>query len=72
MTIVLDSTSTRKLALVKELALELGIKVTEPDKPIKKKRVSQKEIMELSKKINSEGTKKAFAKLGIDYDSYCR
>lgn len=32
----------------------------------------KKEIMELSKKINKEGTKKAFEKLGLDYDSYSR
>lgn len=30
------------------------------------------EIKLLSKKINKAGTKSAFAKLGIDYDSYSR
>ena len=30
------------------------------------------EITALSKKINKAGTKKAFAELGIDYDSYSR
>jgi hypothetical protein len=30
------------------------------------------EITAISKKINKAGTKKAFADLGIDYDSYCR
>ena len=30
------------------------------------------DILALSKKINKIGTKKAFMKLGIDYDSYSR
>lgn len=33
---------------------------------------TKNEISNLSKKINKAGTKKAFAKLGIDYDSYSR
>ena len=32
----------------------------------------QKAIKELSKKVNKAGTKKAFEKLGLDYDSYSR
>ena len=72
MTLVLDSSSTKKLSLIKELALELGITVVEtPKKPVAKK-ITQKEIMELSKKINKDMTKRMFEKLGIDYDSYNR
>ena len=72
MTLVLDSSSTKKLSLIKELALELGITVVEtPKKPVVKK-ITQKEIMELSKKINKDMTKRMFEKLGIDYDSYNR
>lgn len=32
----------------------------------------QKEILELSKKINKNITKKTFEKLGLDYDSHSR
>ena len=72
MTLILDSNSTKKLSLIKELAIELGIKVVEtPKKPIAKT-ISQKEIMELSKKVNKAMTKRMFEKLGIDYDSYNR
>lgn len=32
----------------------------------------KKSIEEISKEINKAGTKKAFAELGLDYDSYSR
>lgn len=34
------------------------------------KNVSQKEILKLSKKINKGIAKRAFERLGLDYDSY--
>lgn len=37
-----------------------------------KKISKQKQIMQLSKEVNKAGTKKAFEKLGLDYDSYSR
>lgn len=37
-----------------------------------KKAEKKKMILELSKEVNKIGTQKAFKKLGLDYDSYCR
>lgn len=72
MTLLLDSTSTKKLSLLKELALQLGVKVVEMPQTIIKKPNKQEETRVLSKTINKAMTKKLFAKLDIDYDSYNR
>ncbi|WP_432672852.1 hypothetical protein [Flavobacterium sp. SM2513] len=72
MTLVLDSTSKKKLLLLKELALEMGVKVTEmPTKSVEKE-TEKAAISDLSKKVNKSMTKKLFAKFDIDYDSYNR
>jgi hypothetical protein len=42
------------------------------NEPKKSLTTKKSEITALSKKINKAGTKKAFAELGIDYDSYSR
>ena len=68
MTLVLDSTSKKKLLLLKEIALEMGVKVTEMPKKVTEKEA----ISDLSKKVNKSMTKKLFAKFDIDYDSYNR
>lgn len=68
MTLVLDSTSKKKLSLLKELALEMALKVTE----LPKKESKEQKISALSKDVNKAMTKKFFAKLDIDYDSYNR
>lgn len=72
MTLVLDSTSKKKLLLLKEIALEMGVKVTElPIKSVEKE-AEKETISDLSKKVNKSMTKKLFAKFDIDYDSYNR
>ncbi|WP_026976632.1 hypothetical protein [Flavobacterium tegetincola] len=69
MTLVLDSTSKKKLLLLKELALEMGVKVTEmPTKSVEKE-TEKAAISDLSKKVNKSMTKKLFAKFDIDYDN---
>jgi predicted house-cleaning NTP pyrophosphatase (Maf/HAM1 superfamily) len=72
MTLVLDSTSKKKLLLLKELALEMGVKVTEMSKKPVEKETEKDVISDLSKKVNKSMTKKLFAKFDIDYDSYNR
>ena len=72
MTLVLDSTSKKKLLLLKELALEMGVKVTELPKKSIIKEIEKEDISDLSKKVNKSMTKKLFAKFDIDYDSYNR
>ena len=72
MTLVLNSTSKKKLLLLKELALEMGVKVTEMPKISVEKETKKEAISELSKKVNKTMTKKLFAKFDIDYDSYNR
>lgn len=72
MTLVLDSTSEKKLSLLKELALEMGVKVTETSKKSLSKSTAKEQTLKLAKKVNKTITKKLFAKLDIDYDSYNR
>ena len=69
MTLVLDSTSKKKLLLLKELALEMGVKVTEMPKKSVEKEINKKTVSDLSKKVNKSMTKKLFAKFDIDYDN---
>ena len=72
MTLILDSTSKKKLLLLKEIALEMGVKVTEMPKKLVEKDAEKEAISDLSKKVNKSMTKKLFAKFHIDYDSYNR
>lgn len=72
MTLVLDSTSKKKLLLLKEIALEMGVKVTEMPKKSAENITTKEAISDLSKKVNKSMTKKLFAKFDIDYDSYNR
>ena len=46
MTLVLDSTSKKKLLLLKELALEMGVKVTELPKEDVLKSVAKNQLMD--------------------------
>jgi hypothetical protein len=72
MILVLDSTSKKKLSLLKELALEMGVKVTETSKKSVSKPIAKEQTLKLAKEVNKTMTKKLFAKLDIDYDSYNR
>lgn len=72
MTLVLDSTSKKKLLLLKELALEMGVKVSEMPKKEITKDITKNGVGELSKAVNKSMTKKLFDKFDIDYDSYNR
>lgn len=72
MTLVLDSTSKKKLLLLKELALEMGVKVSEIPKKVVTRDSIKNDVGALSKAVNKSMTKKLFDKFDIDYDSYNR
>lgn len=79
-TLLLKSCSKKDLALLLTMAKEKGLVVEVASKQVlveletkaKPKISKQKLIMQMSKEVNSVGTKKAFAQLGLDYDSYSR
>jgi len=61
MTLILDSTSAKKISLLKELALQLGVKVTEtPNKTsLKSKIPNAVTLQSMSKTDKGLGLKKA-------------
>jgi len=69
-----DLTLLLNLAKEKGLILEVAPKqgLAKPTTTAKPKISKQKLIMQLSKEVNRAGTKKAFAQMGLDYDSYSR
>lgn len=79
-TLLLKSNSKKDLIMLLNLAKEKGLelvvapksKLKEQNEATQPKISKQKMIMQLSKEVNRNGTKKAFAKLGLDYDSYSR
>jgi hypothetical protein len=79
-TLLLKSNSKKDLTLLLNLAKEIGLDLVvapkrtleEAQKASNSKISKQEMIMQLSKEVNKSGTKKAFAKLGLDYDSYSR
>jgi hypothetical protein len=79
-TLLLNNRSKNDLSILLDFANQKGIDLRIAPKTglkapvvvVKPKISKQKQIMQLSKEINKAGSKKAFAKLGLDYDSYSR
>ena len=76
-TITIKETSKQAKAVIEMLKTFdfVDFDNNELNKPAVKQTVNRKNstnIVALSKKINKIGTKKAFQKLGLDYDSYSR
>ena len=77
-TLIVNKATAKDISLLIDIAKKLGIDLQKANTSLnksvatKQKMNKQKEIIEISKKVNQIGTKKAFAKLGLNYDSYSR
>lgn len=74
-TIILKPKNKKQSFAIIEFAKKNGLisEIVTNKKAISEPKITKaKLIMQLSKKVNKSGTKKAFKQLGLNYDSYCR
>ena len=71
-TLIVNKATKKDLALLLEIAKKIGIDVEIASKKIASNNPDKKGLTVLAKKVKSEGTKKAFERIGLDYDSYSR